>query len=125
MLEIEENNKQFPAYREIKSILGRADDWFKYSKCRIHPMAFRHILGQIKEIEEYQITQTENGADVLIVSPGEINTDSIIDGLTKNLTNEGLINPELNVKLVDELPRHPETGKVKRFVALKKLNNAF
>ena len=119
VLEIEEDDTQFPAFREIKSILGRADDWFKYSKCRVHPMAFRHVLGQFKEIEEYQITQTENGADVLIVSPGEINTDVILDGLSNNLTNEGLNNPELNLEIVDELPRHPETGKVKRFVALK------
>lgn len=119
VLELEEDNTHFPAFREIKSILGRSDDWFKYKNCRIHPMAFRHVLGQIKEIEEYQITQTENGADIIIVSPEGLNTDMIQRGLTNNLLNEGMNDPKINIKLVESLPRHPETGKVKRFITLK------
>ena len=82
-------------------------------------MIFRHVLGQIKEIEEYQVTQTENGADILIVSPEELNTGDILIRINGNLVNEGLINPVLNLKQVESLPRHPETGKVKRFIALK------
>ena len=119
VLELEEHNTLYPAFREIKSILGRTDDWFNYNKCRVHPMIFRHVLGQIKEIEEYQVTQTENGADILIVSPEELNTGDILIRINGNLVNEGLINPVLNLKQVESLPRHPETGKVKRFIALK------
>ncbi len=120
VIELEEHNTVFPAYREIKSILGRADDWFVYSKCRIHPMAFRHVLGQIKEIEEYQVVKTEHGADILIVSPDFTDTENIGREISKNFVREGLADPDLNLNVVDSLPRHPETGKVKRFIALRK-----
>jgi len=120
VLEIEDVDTAYSAFREIKSILGRADDWFTYDKCRLHPIAFRHVLGQNKEIEEYQIVQTENGADIFIVSSENINSESIINNISKNLINEGLKEPKLSLKNVTSLPRHPETGKVKRFVALKK-----
>lgn len=120
VLEIENKNTAYPAFREIKSILGRADDWFTYGKCRVHPMVFRHVLGQNKEIEEYQINQTEMGAEILVVSSQEINSEEIIKGIIHNLKIEGLKNPVLNLKIVDSLLRHPETGKVKRFIALKK-----
>jgi len=120
VLEIEDKNTVYPAFREIKSILGRADDWFTYGKCRVHPMVFRHVLGQNKEIEEYQINQTRDGADLLIVSSEKIDLETVKKGITSNLLKEGLSNPVLNLKVVDSLPRHPEKGKVKRFIALKK-----
>ena len=120
VLEIEQEHNKFPAFRQIKSILGRADDWFNYNRCRVHPMVFRHVLGQIKEIEEYQVTQTENGADILVVSPDKINTEQTIQKISENLEREGLANAELYLNVVESLPRHPETGKVKRFIALKK-----
>ena len=120
VIEIEDKNTAYPAFREIKSIVGRADDWFTYGKCRVHPMIFRHILGQNKEIEEYQVIQTIDGADILIVASEKIDLESIKNGINANLINDGLLDPELNLKVVDSLPRHPETGKVKRFIALKK-----
>ena len=83
-------------------------------------MVFRHVLGQIKEIEEYQVTQTENGADILVVSPDKINTEQTIQKISENLEKEGLANADLNLNVVESLPRHHETGKVKRFIALKK-----
>jgi len=120
VIEVVDTDTAYPAFSEIKSILGRADDWFTYGKCRVHPMVFRHTLGQNKEIEEYQVVQTENGADILIVSSGSINFENITKGISDNLTKEGLKEPILNLDLADSLPRHPETGKVKRFIALKK-----
>ena len=120
VIEIQDKNTAYPAFREIKSILGRADDWFTYGKCRVHPMIFRHILGQNKEIEEYQVIQTMDGADILIVSSEGIDLEPLRNGIKSNLLKEGLSNPLLNINLVDSLPRHPETGKVKRFIALKK-----
>lgn len=120
VLEIKDQDTVYPAFREIKSILGRSDDWFTYGKCRVHPMVFRHLLGQDKEIEEYQVIQTNEGADVLIVSSGNIDLETIRNGITGNLIKEGLSNPVLNLTVVDSLPRHPETGKVKRFMALKR-----
>lgn len=120
VIELEEHSTLFPAFSEIKSILGRADDWFAYNKCRVHPMVFRHVLGQIKEIEEYQVVQTDHGADILIVSPDKVDIEKIGREISVNLEKEGLINPDLNLNIVESLPRHPETGKVKRFIAIRK-----
>ena len=120
VLDIANDEAEYPAYRKIKSIMGRADDWFMYDKCRIHPMAFRSVLGQDKEIEEYQITQTPNGAEIKIVGSDKIDKDLLYKKIKGNLEGEGLKNPEIKFEPVQSLPRHPETGKVKRFIPLKK-----
>jgi len=120
VIDIHCDDTEYPAYRKIKNIFGRTDDWFIYPNCRIHPIAFRAVLGQVKEIEEYQIIQTNSGADIKIVCSGKIDLDLISKKISKNLISEGLTDPKLNFEVVSTLPRHPETGKVKRFIALKK-----
>ena len=51
------------AYRIVENISGRSDDWFVYEDdIRIHPIVFRHILGQEPAISEYQVEQTKSNS---------------------------------------------------------------
>jgi phenylacetate-coenzyme A ligase PaaK-like adenylate-forming protein len=119
VLEIEDDHIEFPAYRRIKSILGRADNWFVYKNSRIHPMAFRDVMSQVKEIDEYQILQTSDGAAIRLICEGKPDLEEMSNRIKENLRKQGLENPHVTVDIVSTLPRHPETGKVKRFIPLK------
>jgi phenylacetate-CoA ligase len=119
VLKIEDDNIEFPAYRTIKSILGRADNWFLYKSSRIHPMAFRDVLSQVKEIDEYQILQTTSGAAIKLICEDKPDLEQISNKIKENLRKQGLENAQVTVDVVNTLPRHPETGKVKRFIPLK------
>ena len=112
-------NPAVPGYRVLTEIRGRVDDWFVYGDKHIHPMLFRSILGQYEHISEYRVEQTEHGAIVQIMSDsGQFETDSIANRLRLALTKSDLIDAEVNVQIVEELPRHSETGKVRRFSPL-------
>lgn len=103
-----------------KTIQGRADDWFVYQDTtRIHPMTFRHVLGQDAAISEYQVEQTEDGAEIRLIADTAIDTEALKDRLVEELTQAGLPSPTLTVIQLNQLPRHEETGKLKRFIALK------
>lgn len=119
VLEIEDDNIELPAYRRIKSIVGRADNWFVYKDSRIHPMAFRDVLSQLTGIDEYQVLQTRSGAAIKLICEDKRDVEQISKKIEENLRKQGLENPQVTVDLVNTLPRHPETGKVKRFIPLK------
>lgn len=120
VVEIGRGFGEYPAYSRVTNILGRATNWFQYGNVRVHPMAFSDILDLVKEVEEYQVVQTERGGIVKLVCNGKPNMAEIISSIKQQLEKDGLKDPEVIVEIIDSLPRHPETGKVKRFVALNK-----
>jgi phenylacetate-CoA ligase len=108
-------------YRLIKRVTGRMDDDFIYENAIMIPTEdFESVLYAIPQLEEYQIFQTPNGADIFIVANDPIDTTTITTTLEKNYLQKGFLNPELNIKLVKQLQRHAETGKLRRFVPLQK-----
>ncbi|MEM6584024.1 MAG: hypothetical protein AAF699_22310 [Pseudomonadota bacterium] len=115
-----QNNPDAPGCRRILEIRGRADDWFVYGKSiKIHPMVFRDVLGQERHVSEYQVQQTSGGAHVLVIAHGDLPEEQLESRLVTVLRDAGLAAPNVNVKRVESLPRHPETNKLKRFVPLK------
>ena len=53
------------AHRRIDDIQGRLDDSFRYGDgVQVHPHLFRSTLGRQRNIVEYQVRQTERGADI-------------------------------------------------------------
>lgn len=108
-----------PAYRRIMELKGRADTWFQYGSIKIHPMVFRSVLGQEAAIIEYQVRQTKTGADIDLIIHDAVNIACLKNTLTDKLAGLGLNEPVLQIKAVDELPRHAETSKLTRFVPLK------
>jgi phenylacetate-coenzyme A ligase PaaK-like adenylate-forming protein len=112
-------NSDAPGYRRIKEIKGRADAWFAYrNNVKIHPMVFRGVLGQDRHISEYQVQQTPDGARVLAITHGEFSPAELERSLIQSLRDAGLPNAKVSLQSVSELPRHPETKKLKRFVPL-------
>ena len=100
----------------VADIAGRRDDDFRYGDRMIPASAFRYVLGTDPLISEYQVRQTTHGAEVLVV--GSPDVSAVAAALVSSLGRYGLSNPEMNVSIVEQIPRHTSTGKLKRFLAL-------
>ena len=113
-------NPDAEGYGCLLEISGRNDDWFVYAQSiRIHPMLFRSLLGQVPAISEYQVHQTPQGARILVIGHGDFNVLGIQDELEQSLAKAGLPDPQVVIQTVMHIPRHEETGKLKRFVPLE------
>ncbi len=116
----EGENPDAPGYRPIKEIKGRADAWFLYrNNVKVHPMVFRGVLGQNHQISEYQVQQTPDGARILAITHGKFSPTVLEQALVQSLSDAGLPHAKVSIQSVSELPRHPETKKLKRFIPLK------
>jgi hypothetical protein len=100
----------------VADIAGRRDDDFCYGERMIPASAFRYVLGTHPLISEYQVHQTESGANVLVV--GSPDVTAVAAALASSLRPYGLTNPDIRVSVVEQIPRHAATGKLKRFIAL-------
>ena len=100
----------------VADIAGRRDDDFHYGERMVPASAFRYVLGTDPLISEYQVRQTADGADVLVV--GSPDLSAVTAALVSSLRPYGLSNPEIKVGIVGQIPRHASTGKLKRFIAL-------
>ncbi len=117
-VELKESNLKYQAYRAIKNIVGRTSDWFEYGNIKIPAMAFKDILSCQKEINEYQVIQTEKGAKIHLKCDINFDPKAITALISKNLVSCGLNKPEIDIKIVKSIPKHIETGKVRRFITL-------
>lgn len=97
---------------------GRNDDWFTYDDIVVHPHVFRNQLAAVPAISEYQVTQTVNGAHIAAVVTDLIDSAAISDAVKAELRRVGLTGPAIDVETVDAIERHPETGKLRRFIRL-------
>lgn len=107
----------FTNYQVTQTIGGRTDDWFVYpNNIEIHPMTFWHILGQEANIAEYQVEQIHRGVIVRMTTYKQQNDARLKQTLQRELTKAGLRQPEIIFEHVSKLPRHEETGKLRRFI---------
>jgi hypothetical protein len=74
------------------------------------------VLGTDARVSEYQVRQTDTGADVFVVGTPDI--DALSASLVTVLQRHGMPDPQIGVGIVDRIPRNAATGKLKRFVAL-------
>ena len=100
----------------VADIAGRRDDDFHYGERLVPASAFRYVLGTDPLISEYQVRQTVSGADVLVI--GSPDVSAVATALGSSLGRHGLSNPAIRVSVVEQIPRHASTGKLKRFIAL-------
>jgi phenylacetate-CoA ligase len=100
----------------VADIAGRRDDDFGYGEHMVLASAFRYVLGTDPLISEYQVRQTADRADVLVV--GSPDVSSVAASLVSSLRPYRLSNPEIKVGIVEQIPRHASTGKLKGFIAL-------
>jgi phenylacetate-coenzyme A ligase PaaK-like adenylate-forming protein len=100
----------------VADIAGRRDDDFRYGQVQVPASAFRYVLGTDPLIKEYQVRQTADGADVLVVGSPDI--PAVTAALVSSLHRFGLPQASVAVRVAKNIPRHASTGKLKRFVAL-------
>jgi len=106
------------AFRRIADPQGRLDDTFVYpGGVSAHPHVFRSSLGQHRQIVEYQVRQTERGADIRVVADAEIDTALVGLRIAEALASLGLTKPDVILTRVATLDRQA-SGKLKRFVPL-------
>src|SRR5262249_2790241 len=106
------------AFRRIADPQGRLDDTFVYrGGVSVHPHVFRSSLGEHRQIIEYQVRQTERGADVRVVADAEIDAAVVRAKIEGALGALGLDQPEVTRTRVATLDRQA-SGKLKRFVPL-------
>ncbi len=107
-------------FQLISSVEGRHEDDFVYGQVIVIAEVFENAIMVDSGVDEYQVIQTKNGAEVLIVPDREssISSEKMKKDLEYQLQQLGLSNPTIEIKLVEHLKRHEETGKLKRFKCL-------
>ena len=81
------------AMHRVADIAGRRDDDFRYGDCMVPASAFRYVLGTDPRISEYQVRQTANGADVLVV--GSPDVPLVVAALVSSVRPFGLNHAEI------------------------------
>ena len=80
-----------PAHGHLRvTVVGRSDEILRYPGAEVHPVVLRSVLLAHPGVVDYLATQT--------------------------LRRTGLADPEVQAEAVNSLPRHPETGKLRRVV---------
>ena len=97
---------------------GRNDDVLHYGAVDVHPIAIRSVMVKTPAVIDYQVRQTGRGIDVLAIVADDVPVVGLSDRLCNALVESGLPSPEVTVRLVERLDRHPVTGKLRRFIPL-------
>ncbi|UCH87403.1 MAG: phenylacetate--CoA ligase family protein, partial [Dehalococcoidia bacterium] len=107
-------------HRRVDDIQGRLDDCFVYAAgLTVHPLIFRSALGRERNILEYQVRQTDNGAEIAARCLGDVDIPGLRRKIVQELAQLGLKNPEVSITPVERLERQA-IGKLKRFFPLLK-----
>lgn len=108
-----------PAHGHLRvSVEGRTDDAFAYGSLRVHPLAVRSVFVKTPQVSEYQVRQTANGIAVAVVALAPFDRDALAGKLAESLARAGLRDPTVSLEIVERIARHPQTGKVARFIPL-------
>jgi len=95
---------------------GRRDDILHYADADVHPLVLRSVLLTRREVIDYQIRQTATGVDVRAMVERHLDLSLLRDDLRAALQRAGMADPQVRVEAVTSLPRHPETGKLRRVI---------
>jgi phenylacetate-coenzyme A ligase PaaK-like adenylate-forming protein len=114
---LDESCKCGSGQRMIADPQGRLDDTFGYGDVTVHPHVFRSPLSRRRDIVEYQVKQTPQGALISAVCQGPVDLHDLEAELISRLTELGVPSPDVSAISVGTIPRH-EGGKLRRFVPL-------
>jgi phenylacetate-coenzyme A ligase PaaK-like adenylate-forming protein len=101
------------------SVEGRSDDLFRYPAASVHPFVLGAVLLSTPAIREFQVRQTERGADVAAVIDGDLDQAAVTVALEQSLRQAGLPGPQVWIRRVEALDRDAMTGKARRFIPLR------
>ncbi len=97
---------------------GRSDDLFRYAGASVHPFVIGAALLRAPAVREFQLRQTERGADIAVVIDGDLDQAGLAAAVEQSLRQAGLDRPRVTIRPVAALDRDPMTGKARRFVPL-------
>jgi phenylacetate-CoA ligase len=98
------------------TVVGRSDEILRYPGADVHPVVLRSVLLTHPGVVDYVATQTPRGVDVLALTERDVDLRRLTADLRAALLRTGLADPEVSVDAVSSLPRHPETGKLRRVI---------
>jgi phenylacetate-CoA ligase len=98
------------------TVAGRTDEILRYADADVHPVALRSVLVTQPAIADYVIRQTPRGVAVSVILTGGADLEQIRGNLRTALRHAGLAGPDVRLEAVSSLPRHPETGKLRRVI---------
>ena len=86
------------AFTRIDDVQGRLDHIFRYGGgVVIHPHVFRSPLSRHPQVIEYQVRQTELGADIDVRVDGGFDLDELTAEIAEHLEAAGLMHPALTL----------------------------
>jgi phenylacetate-coenzyme A ligase PaaK-like adenylate-forming protein len=100
------------------SVEGRSDDLFRYAEVSVHPFVIGAPLLHAPAVREFQIRQTERGADIAAVIDGDFDPSAVEAAVKRSLRQAGLASPQVGFCRVGALDRDPMTSKCRRFIPL-------
>jgi phenylacetate-CoA ligase len=103
------------------SVDGRADDLFRYPSASVHPFVIGATLLRAPAVREFQVRQTERGADLAAVIDGDLVAAALTAAVRDSLRQAGLAGPQVTLRRVQALDRDPLTGKARRFIPLGRI----
>jgi phenylacetate-coenzyme A ligase PaaK-like adenylate-forming protein len=102
------------------SVDGRSDDQFRYDQASVHPFVIGAVLLRAPAVREFQVRQTERGADINVVIDGDLDLAATTADVQESLRQAGLPAPQVTIRRVQTLDRDALTGKARRFVPLRR-----
>jgi phenylacetate-coenzyme A ligase PaaK-like adenylate-forming protein len=103
------------------SVEGRSDDLFRYAEASVHPFVIGAPLLHAPAVREFQIRQTERGADIAAVIDGDFDPSAVEASVKRSLRQAGVASPQVRFCRVGALDRDPMTSKARRFIPLSAL----
>ena len=100
------------------SVEGRSDDLFRYAEASVHPFVIGAPLLHAPAVREFQIRQTERGADIAAVIDGDFDPSAVEAAVKRSLRQAGVASPQVRFSRVGALDRDPMTSKARRFIPL-------
>jgi phenylacetate-CoA ligase len=100
------------------SVEGRSDDLFRYAEVSVHPFVIGAPLLHAPAVREFQIRQTERGADIAAVIDGDFDPSAVEAAVKRSLRQAGLARPQVGFRRVGALDRDAMTSKARRFIPL-------
>lgn len=106
-----------PAHGHLRvRVVGRSDEILRYPGAEVHPVVLRSVLLTHPGVVDYVVTQTPRGVAVLALTERDVDLPRLRADLRAALLRTGLADPDVHVDAVSSLPRHPETGKLRRVI---------
>ena len=104
------------------SVEGRSDDILHMTATdgrtiAVHPLTLRSPMASLGELRQYKIIHDDQGLHVLVVLADAVTVDEVSrrieETLRSKLLDSGVADPQLEVKVVTELPREGPSAKFK------------